>query len=124
ARSAPTAAKAISSLRYNPLAIVHLEAQTELRGLGFQVSLGERSATRGVTFNDSLFGRTGVYTAYLGGSRAPEVVRWRDEEIAGVALREFRMMTGYSARTLHIDRERMPAWDASWSALGNLQLPK
>src|SRR5690606_4418369 len=71
---APDAAERVARLRYNPLAVVHLFAETELRGLGYQVSFAERMYTRGVTFNDSLFGRRGVYTAYLGGAKAPEVV--------------------------------------------------
>ncbi|MEX2583913.1 MAG: protoporphyrinogen oxidase [Gemmatimonadota bacterium] len=123
AEEAPAAAASIARLVYNPLAVVHLHAETTLRGLGYQVSLAERLATRGVTFNDSLFGRHGVYTAYLGGSRAPEVVDWRDEEIGTVAVREFQQVTGFAARPLSIAREAMPAWDASWAALTDLALP-
>lgn len=120
---APAAAAAIGSLHYNPLAVVHLYADTDLRGLGYQVSLAERLATRGVTFNDSLFNRRGVYTAYLGGSRAPEVVGWSDVEIGTVAVREFQRVTGFDARPLSIAREAMPAWDASWAAITDLTLP-
>ncbi|MDR0787477.1 MAG: protoporphyrinogen oxidase [Gemmatimonadota bacterium] len=119
-----SAAEAIASLRYNPLAIVHLYAQTPLEGLGYQVSLGERLATRGVTFNASLFDRDGVYTVHLGGAKAPEVVTWRDEEIAATAIREFRTVTGADARVLHVDRGLMPAWDTSWAALEGMVLPQ
>lgn len=121
--AAPDAAKAIGGLVYNPLAVVHLHATTDLRGLGYQVSLGERMATRGVTFNDSLFGRRGVYTAYLGGARSPDVVEWSDEEISRVAKREFRQVTGFDARVLNVAREAMPAWDRSWTALAGITLP-
>src|SRR5690606_27742212 len=38
---APQDAAAIAALRYNPLTVVHLNAQTNLRGLGYQVSLAE-----------------------------------------------------------------------------------
>ncbi|MQA90642.1 MAG: protoporphyrinogen oxidase [Gemmatimonas sp.] len=123
AEAAPTAAAAIRRLHYNPLAVVHLRAHTELVGLGYQVSLAERLATRGVTFNDSLFDREGVYTAYLGGSRAPEVVGWSDTEIGTVAVREFQQVTAYEARPLWVEREAMPAWDASWAALIGISLP-
>ena len=99
---------------YNPLAVVHLHAETDLRGLGYQVSLAERLLTRGVTFNDSLFGREGVYTAYLGGAKAPEVVERADEEIGRIAVEEFARATAFDARVLRVERERMPAWDASW----------
>ena len=120
---APDAAGRIGSLTRNPLAVVHLHAETELRGLGYQVSLAEPLATRGVTFNDSLFGRTGVYTAYLGGAKRPEVVEWSDERIEETAVREFREVTGYDSRAIAVARERMPAWDVSWRALRGLTLP-
>ena len=87
------------------------------------MSLAEQLSTRGVTFNDSLFGRRGVYTAYLGGAKNPEVVERPDEEAAEIAVREFREATGYHARALSVARERMPAWDRSWEALQGMQLP-
>ena len=66
-----------------------------------------------MTFNDSLFGRSGVYTAYLGGAKRPEVVEWSDERLGAAAVAEFRAVTGYDARPLAVARERMPAWDLS-----------
>ena len=117
------AAKRLSGLRYNPLAVVHLHADTELAGLGFQVSLAEPLALRGVTFNDSLFGRTNVYTAYLGGGLRPDVVALDDEAVARLAVEEFRVCTGYESRPLAVAREEMPAWDRSWDALEGLRLP-
>ena len=74
---APDASTRIGGLRYNLLAVVHLRAETNLRGIGFQVSLAEPRALRGVTFAHCLFGgeggrpdRTGVYTAYVNPSHA------------------------------------------------------
>jgi hypothetical protein len=78
---------------------------------------------RGVTFNDSLFGRTGVYTAYLGGGRHPEVVQRTDDELGRLAVEQFRRTTGCDARPLAVAREAMPAWDRSWQALEGLTLP-
>ncbi|HEM46065.1 MAG TPA: protoporphyrinogen oxidase, partial [Alphaproteobacteria bacterium] len=49
---APTAASAIGRLRYNDLGVVHVDAETGLRGLGFQVAFTEKRALRGVTFLD------------------------------------------------------------------------
>jgi protoporphyrinogen/coproporphyrinogen III oxidase len=121
---APDAAARIGSLVYNPLVVVHLHAETELVGLGYQVSLAERLYTRGVTFNDSLLGRKGVYTVYLGGAKAPEVMGWTDEELTETAVREFRQATGYDAEPLSVERERMPAWDRSWAALRGMQVPE
>ncbi|MEO5510419.1 MAG: protoporphyrinogen oxidase [Longimicrobiales bacterium] len=118
---APEASLAIASLRYNPLAIVHMHSMDEVkRGFGFQVSFAEEMFTRGVTFNHAMFERTGVYTSYLGGAQHAEVVSWTDDRIAGVACDEFQRVTGASARTLSVTRAAMPAWDRSWSALQNL----
>lgn len=122
---APEAAAAIGSLRYNPLAVVHLDAETELRGLGFQVAFTETDLLlRGVTFNDSLFGRRNLYTAYLGGSRNPEVPRMDEAELAALARHEFRACTGYEADVLSVAVERMPAWDVTWAAVEDVRLPE
>lgn len=119
---APRAGAAIGGLRYNDLAVVHLEAETGLRGYGFQVAFEEPAgALRGVTFNDSLFedpGRRNLYTSYLGGARAPDVVRLPDTELAALAEREFRRCAGCAAAAIAVDRVRMPAWDATWASLG------
>lgn len=121
---APRASRAIGSLRYNPLAVVHLDAETHLEGLGFQVAFTEPHLTlRGVTYNHSLFGRTNLYTAYLGGARHPEVAGLDHGILARQAVEEFRLCTGYDARPLSVESERMPAWDVSWGALEGLQLP-
>jgi oxygen-dependent protoporphyrinogen oxidase len=120
---ASDAAGRLGRLTYNPLAVVHLHAETGLRGMGYQVALDEDMATRGVTWNDCLFDREGVYTVYLGGATRPEVVDEDDDRIAERAIREFEAVTGCSARPLAVERERMPAWDASWSALTGLDLP-
>ena len=113
----------LSSLRYNPLGVVHLNAETNLRGMGFQVSFAEPLALRGVTFNDSLFGRANVYTAYLGGGAHPEVVKKDDEALGRLAVEEFRIATGYESRPIAVAREEMPAWDRTWSALEGMPLP-
>jgi oxygen-dependent protoporphyrinogen oxidase len=122
---APRVAEKVASLRYNPLAVVHLHADTDLRGLGFQVAFTEpHLALRGVTYNDSLFGRANLYTAYLGGARHPEVADMPVDALAERATEEFRACTGFDARPLSVERERMPAWDVTWSALEGLTLPQ
>jgi protoporphyrinogen/coproporphyrinogen III oxidase len=117
------AAARIAQLNYNPLAVVHLYAETELHGLGYQVSLAEPLVTRGVTWNDSLFGRKGVYTVYLGGARNPWVAGESAERLSELAQSEFRAVTGYGSQVLSVDRELMPAWDRSWAATRQLALP-
>jgi oxygen-dependent protoporphyrinogen oxidase len=119
-----SSARAISSLRYNPLAIVHLHSADPVRrALGYQVGFDETLYSRGVTFNDSLFDRRGVYTAYLGGARNPEVVTWTDERLAETAVAEFKIATGANARALSVARTAMPAWDRSWAALAAVRAP-
>lgn len=113
----------VASLRYNPLAIVHLQSEADLRGLGFQVGLREDLITRGVTFNHALFGREGVYTAYLGGARAAEVAGWPDDIVGDTAVDEFRRVTGAESDLVAVARAAMPAWDSSWAAIQGLRLP-
>lgn len=120
---APDAADRLQRLRYNPLALVHLHAGCELRGMGYQVAFGEAMLTRGVTWNDSLFGRDGVYTAFLGGAKRPDAVELDDAELGRIAVDEFRTATGCEARPLLVTRVWMPAWDRSWTALEGLELP-
>jgi oxygen-dependent protoporphyrinogen oxidase len=121
---APRAAGVVGGLRYNPLGVVHLDAETDLRGLGFQVSFTERyRALRGVTFNDSLFSRRNLYTAYLGGALRPDVARLPDDLLAALAVREFRETTGFESRPLAVERETVPAWDVSWRGLADLSVP-
>ena len=120
---APAAADRLEQLRYNPLALVHLHSEADLRGLGYQVALAEGKATRGVTWNHAMFGRDGVYTAFLGGAGRPDLPGLPDAELKTLAVAEFREMTGHEARALHISRTWIPAWDRSWDALDGLELP-
>jgi protoporphyrinogen/coproporphyrinogen III oxidase len=120
---APEVGGRIGTLNYNPLVVVHLHAETDLRGLGYQVSLAEPLITRGVTWNDSLFQRRGVYTVYLGGAKNPWVADEPAERMQRIAVDEFRTATGFDADVLSVEKELMPAWDRSWAAIQSLQLP-
>jgi oxygen-dependent protoporphyrinogen oxidase len=122
--AAPAAAERIGALHYNPLTVVHLHAETALRGLGYQVSFAEPLVTRGVTWNDALFGRKHVYTAYLGGAQNPWIALEPGQRAGDLAVAEFRTVTSCEARVLSIAQEKMPAWDRSWSALQSLDLPR
>ncbi|WP_276299321.1 protoporphyrinogen oxidase [Halorussus lipolyticus] len=117
---------ALRDLNYNPQAVVHLHAEADLTGAGYQVQYDEDFRTLGVTWNASLLGRNGVYTCYLGGSKNPEAVEWSDEELASVAVSEFEEVTGASARPLSVHhlRRGMPAYDRSWSALDRVSTPE
>ena len=119
----PKEAARLSALQYNRLALVYLKSETRLRGLGFQVAFGESLETRGVTWNDSLFERPGLYTAYLGGMKNPELPDWDDGRITEIARKEFEVATGYRAQALHVSRTRIPAWDDTWDALEGVEWP-
>ena len=126
---APDAASRIHGLRYNRLAVVHLRADSPLRGIGFQVSLAEPRPLKGVTFSHSLFGgpggrddRTGVYTAYLAAARS-RAAGSDDDALGDLAAAEFQRCTGYAAEPIAVARPTIPAWDTSWSALRGLRLP-
>jgi oxygen-dependent protoporphyrinogen oxidase len=117
------AARRIGSLRYNRLAVVHLQSTCDLEGFGYQVAFGETLETRGVTWNASMFARAGVYTAYLGGMKNLALVDRPDDWIGEVAQREFQTVTGCASRVLMVSRTSVPAWDESWDALAGLVLP-
>lgn len=124
-REAPTAAARLGLLRYNRLAVVHLEGpKGQLHGLGYQVAYGSRIRTRGVTWNDSAMGRPGVFTAYLGGARDPELLELDDGEIGDIARREFQEVTGLDTEPLNVSRMRIPSWDRSWTLLEGMALPE
>jgi protoporphyrinogen/coproporphyrinogen III oxidase len=119
----PDAARRIGSLTYNRFAVVHLRSGAELHGMGFQVSFAESLATRGVTFNSSLFGRRGIYTAFLGGARDPGLIAQGDSVIGELAASEFGALTGYAAEPISVDHVSIPAWDRSWTNLDGLVTP-
>ena len=76
-----------------------------------------------MTWNHSLFERPGLYTAYLGGMKNPELTDWDDGRIAEIARKEFEVATGYRAEALHVSRTRIPAWDETWDALEGVEWP-
>ena len=119
----PGAVARLSALRYNRLALVYLRGETKLHGLGYQVAFGESLETRGVTWNDSLFGRTGLHTAYLGGMKNPGLCHWDDGRIAAIAREEFEVATGYRAEVIHVSRTMIPAWDETWDGLEEVEWP-
>lgn len=112
----PATADALGRLSYNPLAVVNLEADTDLTGIGYQIPWDEPFETLGVTWNTSLLDRKGVYTCYLGGSYHPELLDRSNEDLERLAAEEFEAVTGATGQPLDIHRIRpgMPAYDRSW----------
>lgn len=122
--AAPEASDRLDRLAYNRLAVVHLRSEARLEGYGFQVAFCEDLAIRGVTWNASLFGRDGVYTAYLGGARDLDALARPDAELGERTAREFETVTGRPTEPLLVSRARIPAFDRSWDALDGLALPE
>lgn len=122
---APEAARPLDRLRYNPLAVVHLHADLDREGAGYQIPPGDGFVTRGVTWNGSLFagrdrgdasnGREGLVTCFLGGATRPAVVEWSDDRLGTVAAAEFKEVTGRPASPIAVHRVTpgMPAYDTS-----------
>lgn len=138
---APEAAERLRQLAYNPLSVVHLRSALDTEGMGYQVAPDEALHTLGVTWNASLFGRTGddvaggdearrtgyegIYTCFLGGARDPDVLDRGDEELGELAAREFAEVTGAETDVLSVSRlgRVMPAYDHTWEALDGIDLP-
>lgn len=119
----PALAGRLERFTYNPIVTVHLEGDCGLRGMGYQIALGEGFATRGATWNESLFGRDGVHTTYLGGAGREDLWGAPDDQLAGIARREFERVTGCETRPLNVARSRMPAWDRTWKVQDEIELP-
>lgn len=123
-RAAPEPAGRLARLTYNRLAVVHMTATGEpIPGFGYQAAFDEPLETRGVTFNDALFGRQGLVTAFLGGARNLQLPDWPDDRIAALAEREFQRVTKRSATALEVSRPVVPAYDLTWQGLDGLRLP-
>ncbi len=122
---APQSADALDRLAYNPMAVVHLDADEPVDAAGFQVQYEEPFRTLGVTCNGTLFDRGRRHTAYLGGGRQPGFVDRPTEEIRATAEREFVEVTGVEATAVDVQRlhRGMPAYDSSWDALETVDLP-
>lgn len=118
-------AAALSSLRYNPLALAYLRAPVARRGLGYQVARPEGLHTLGVAWNGVAFDRDDLVTAFLGGMHDPEAVEWDDDRLLGVAASELARVLGVDAEPLGVHRVHpgMPAYDRSWSALDDVEAP-
>ena len=118
-------ASRLANLRYNPLAMVFMESGFDGTGKGYQVGYGENLHTLGVSWNHSMFGREGLYTAFLGGMHEPQLLGCDDETLARIATREFAQVTGSPASAIEVARLEpgFPAWDHSWQALSAFDTP-
>lgn len=122
---APASASALADLHYNPLVTVTMESDARREAYGYQVRRDEPLRTLGVSFHHALFGRTGQYTAFLGGMDDPGVVEAPIERIGDIAVRDFETVMAATAHVRDVERiERaFPAYDESWAALDRVSLP-
>ncbi|WP_132058598.1 protoporphyrinogen oxidase [Halorussus amylolyticus] len=144
---APDSADALRNLTYNPLAMVYLradlaEGDVDPDALGYQVGFGEDLRTLGVSWNASMFDRgvraseasasssraersDGVCTVFLGGMHDPEILAESDDYLGEVASREFEEVTGAPAEVVEVHHlgRGFPAYDDSWAALDDVNLP-
>lgn len=119
----PDLARRLRRLRLNPLVTVHMESEARLDAMGYQVALDEGLATHGVTSQHDLFGRAGMYTAFLGGARRDHLARQPDGDLAALAATEFELVTRAAARPIAVHRTAIPAWDTTWDALDGMRVP-
>jgi oxygen-dependent protoporphyrinogen oxidase len=122
----------LADLTYNPLAMVYLRADHDRAGLGYQVRHDEPLHTLGVSWNGPAFGgpdgdptRSGVHTAFLGGMTDGDVLARSDAELGELAREEFERVVGAAAEVVHVARPAtgFPAYDGTWAALEDLELP-
>jgi oxygen-dependent protoporphyrinogen oxidase len=117
--------EALENLRYNPLALVYLDADPDSEGFGYQVGYGEDLHTLGVSWNASMFDRDGVHTVFLGGMHEPSLVEESRDRLGQIAREEFETVMGCEASVIdvaHLD-VGFPAWDHSWWALEEVATP-
>lgn len=111
---------------YNPIAMVYLESTFDEPGIGCLVPDYERLPISGSTWNASFLGRDRVFTCYVDAGSYPNVLEASDGELTGAAADAFERVTGATATPLHVHRwdPGMPAYDRSWTAIDDLELPE
>ena len=103
----PDAADALRAIPYAPVAQVALtyersDVRSALDGFGFLAGAASGLRILGCTWNSSMFDdrcppERVLVTAFLGGTRDPDVVSLRDEEIVATAHRDLERAIGVSA---------------------------
>lgn len=115
----------LRDLTYNSLVLVHLAADVDAAGFGYQVRRDEPLETLGVSWNASIFDRDGVYTAFLGGMHDPGAVQRAPADLGETARREFESVMDAEASVLDVTKlpRVMPAYDDTWRGLDDVRLP-
>ncbi|MFU8868401.1 protoporphyrinogen oxidase [Natronococcus sp.] len=125
---APVDAELEATLRrfnYNPIGMVFLESAFDGTGIGTLVPPGSDVRISGLTWNSSFLDRDGLFTCYIDPLSYPALAEADDEELGRVGAAEFERITGAPATPIHVHRWEpgMPAYDRSWTATDDLELP-
>lgn len=115
--------EAMRSLRYNPIGMVFLDSRFDGDGIGALAPDDLRIS--GVTWNASFLDRERIFTCYIDDGSYPGMDEASDSTLGKVASEEFERMTGASAEPIHVHRWEpgMPAYDSSWTATEEIDLP-
>lgn len=120
---------AMHRLRYNPISTVYLDSGFDGEGMGALVSddgddVGNMRIS-GVTWNASFLDRDRLFTCYVDSGSFPGMEEATDETLGKVAAEDFERVTGASAEPVHLHRWEpgMPAYDATWTATEDIDLP-
>jgi len=118
-------ADALQRLTYNPIGVVHLRSDYDGDGIGVLVPDDADVAVSGLTWNASFLGRDGVFTCYVDPTSYPGMADASDDELGRVAAEGFERITDASAEPLnvHVWEPGMPAYDTTWDALDEVDLP-
>lgn len=121
----PELAATLSRFAYNPIAMVYLESDFTEPGIGCLVPDSEPLPISGATWNASFLGRDRLFTCYVDAGSYPDVCEASDADLEAAAAGAFEQITGASATPIYVHRwdPGMPAYDRSWTALDDLEVP-
>ena len=110
---------------YNPIGMVYLESAFDEPGIGALVPSGSEIGISGTTWNASFLRRDRLFTCYVDPGSDPRMGERSDEELGEVAATAFERLTGAPATQIFVHRwsPGMPAYDRSWAAIDELELP-
>ncbi|MDZ7687174.1 MAG: protoporphyrinogen oxidase [Halobacteriales archaeon] len=126
----PDSSEAMRRLRYNPIAVVHLDSGFDGEGMGTLVPRdgggSDDIRISGTTWNASFLDRDRLFTCYIDPGSYSGMDEATDETLGNVASEDFERLTGASAEPIHVHRwvPGMPAYDVSWTATDGIDLPE
>ncbi|SIS20663.1 protoporphyrinogen oxidase [Natronorubrum thiooxidans] len=115
----------LQRFNYNPIGMVFLESSFDGDGIGTLVASHADARISGLTWNASFLDRDRVFTCYIDPGSDPRMNERSDDELGALAATEFERITGSPAAPIDVHRwdPGMPAYDRSWTAMDELELP-